>query len=173
MSGIVGILHLDHMPIDRALLRRMTEFMTFRGPDAQEIWSDGHVGFGHTLLKTTEESEHENQPFTLDGRSWIVADARVDAQKDLISKLESKRQAITSGTTDVELILRAYQVWGEKCVEHLLGDFAFAIWDDARRQLFCARDHLGVKPFFYAHVGQTVVFSNTLDCVRLHPLVSD
>ena len=166
MSGIVGIVHLDGAPVDRSLLRRMTDFMTFRGPDAQETWIDGNVGFGHTLLKTTFEAEHEHQPFTLDGQTLIVADARVDAQRDLISKLESRGHHVESGTTDVELILRAYQAWGEYCVEHLLGDFAFAIWDGLRQRLFCARDHMGVKPFFYAHLGQTVIFSNTLDCIR-------
>ena len=69
---------------------------------------------------------------------------------------------------DVELILRAYGVWGEDCVRRLLGDFTFAVWDDPRQRLFCARDQLGVKPFFYAQLGQTVLFSNTLDCIRLH-----
>ena len=75
MSGIVGILNLDGAPIDRALLRRMTDFLTFRGPDAQHTWVDGNVGFGHALLRTTEESKRERQPFTLDGSVWIVADA--------------------------------------------------------------------------------------------------
>ena len=70
------------------------------------------------------------------------------------------------------MILRAYCVWGEDCVAHLLGDFTFAMWDGPKRRLFCARDHLGVKPLFYAQIGQTVVISNTLDCVRLHPAVS-
>ena len=55
---------------------------------------------------------------------------------------------------------------------HLLGDFMFAIWDNSRRQLFCARDHLGIKPLFYAHRGNAVVVSNALDCVRLHPAIS-
>ena len=63
--------------------------MTDHGPDAQRTWIGSHVGFGHTLLKTTEESEHERQPFTLDGAVWIVADARIDAQRDLISKASS------------------------------------------------------------------------------------
>src|SRR5262245_34201523 len=173
MSGIVGILHLDGALVDRALLRRMTDFMTFRGPDEQRIWVDGNVGLGHTLLRTTFESEHEHQPFTLDGRVWIVADARVDAQADLIAKLNGQGEQVEQGATDVELLLRAYRVWGEDCVEHLLGDFAFAVWDGLWRRLFCARDHLGVKPFFYAHLGQTVIFSNTLDCIRQHPEVSD
>jgi asparagine synthase (glutamine-hydrolysing) len=75
--------------------------------------------------------------------------------------------------SDARLILHAYHVWGEDCVEHLLGDFAFAIWDGRARRLFCARDHFGVKPFYYARVGRTIVLSNTLDCVRLHPAVGD
>src|SRR5881396_678940 len=173
MSGIVGILNFDGAPIDRALLRRMTDFMTFRGPDEQQVWVDGNVGFGHTLLRTTFESEHEHQPFTLDGRTWIVADARVDAQADLIAKLAARGEEVKRGITDVELLLRAHHVWGEDCVDHLLGDFAFAIWDGPKRRLFCARDHLGVKPFFYAHLGATVIFSNTLDCIRRHPAISD
>jgi len=173
MSGILGIVNLDGAPVDPALLGKMADSLAFRGPDAQETWIGGNVGFGHTMLRTTWEAEHERQPCSLDGQVWITADARIDARSDLIAVLRSKGQEVAAGVPDVELILRAYQVWGEGCVEHLLGDFAFAIWDAPRRRLFCARDHLGVKPFFYAHVGQTVVFSNTLDCVRIHPSVSD
>ncbi len=174
MSGIVGIVHFDGAPIDCHLLGQLTASLAFRGPDAQEIWIDGHVGFGHTLLKTTDESEHERQPFTLDGKLWIVADARVDARGSLVSQLRAHgHQNLSRDATDVELILRTYQTWGESCVEHLLGDFAFAIWDSPRQRLFCARDHLGVKPFFYARIGETIVFSNTLDCVRQYPAVSD
>src|SRR5206468_7575968 len=160
-------------PVDHGVLRRLTGFMSFRGPDAQETWVDDNVGFGHTLLRTTEESEREHQPFTLDGRVWIVSDARVDAQADLIGKLASHGEYVERGAPDVELLLRAYRTWGERCVDHLLGDFAFAVWDGPRKRLFCARDHLGVKPFFYAHLGETVIVSNTLDCIRQHPAVSD
>jgi asparagine synthase (glutamine-hydrolysing) len=74
---------------------------------------------------------------------------------------------------DAELILYAYEAWGEDCVKHLLGDYAFAIWDSRQRRLFCARDHFGVKQFYYAHLGSTFIFSNTLNCLRLHPAVSD
>jgi asparagine synthase (glutamine-hydrolysing) len=173
MSGLVGILNLDGAPIDNSLLSRMTDFLAFRGPDGHATWSQGNVGFGHTLLKTTDESEHERQPFSFDQKSWIVADARIDAQAELISKLQGKGHRVSSGVTDAELILRAYSTWGPECIEHLLGDFAFGIWDDAKKSLFCARDHLGVKPFFYAEVNNSVIFSNTLDCVRQHPLVSN
>jgi asparagine synthase (glutamine-hydrolysing) len=173
MSGIVGILNLDGSPIDGDLLGRMTAYLTFRGPDSLRVWSKKQVGFGHALLKITAESEREEQPFTLDGQRWIVADARVDAREDLVAELKRRDQkALASDATDAELILRAYCVWGEDCVRRLLGDFTFAVWDEPRQRLFCARDHLGVKPFFYAQLGETVVFSNTLDCIRLHSSVS-
>lgn len=129
MSGIVGIVNLDGAPVDRTLLKRMTEFMAYRGPDGCDIWIDGHVGFGHMMLRTTTESLNERQPFSLEGQVWITADARVDSREDLIQKLPSEGSGDLRAATDVELILRAYQIWGEDCVERLLGDFAFAIWD--------------------------------------------
>lgn len=175
MSGFVGVFHLDRSPVDSALLHRLTDFLRFRGPDAQHFWINGNVGLGHTLFKTTEESERDCQPLTLDGRNWIVADVRIDAREDLFAALEAAGEPGIAQTdwTDAELILRAYRVWGVDCVEHLLGDFAFGIWDAACQQLLCARDHMGVKPFYYAQVGSSVIFSNTLDCIRRHPLVSD
>ncbi len=173
MSGIVGIINLDGAPVDRELLERMTNFMSFRGPDAQDIWIDGHVGFGHTMLRTTEESLNEKQPCSLDGKVWITPDARVDARADLIRKLESKGNKKFMSVTDAELILHAYHTWGEHCVKYLMGDFAFAIWDGPQQRLFCARDHFGVKPFYYAPLKDCLIFSNTLNCVRIHPAVSD
>lgn len=173
MSGIVGILHLDGSPVERRTLQSLTDFLTFRGPDAQQVWTDGCVGFGHTLFKTTPESEGEHQPLSLDGATWIVADARLDARPELISKLNGESQSSLCIAPDAELLLRAYLAWGENCVDHLLGDFAFAIWDAPRKHLFCARDHLGIKPFFYSQKGSLLLFSNTLECIRQHPAVSD
>jgi asparagine synthase (glutamine-hydrolysing) len=173
VSGIVGMVNLDGAPIDRQLLAEMTSFLTFRGPDAQTAWSDGPVGFGHTLLRTTWESEHEQQPCSLDGEVWITADARIDDRTNLVNKLAGHGREASLERPDVELLLHAYHVWGQRCVEHLLGDFAFAIWDGPKRRLFCARDHFGIKPFHYALMGGCLVFSNTLNCVRLHPDVSE
>lgn len=173
MSGIVGIINLDGQPVDRQLLRQMTEFMTYRGPDTQEVWVDGPVGLGHALLQTTEDTLPECQPLSLDGQVWITADARIDGRADLIRKLSGPVGADLKNATDAELILHAYQVWSEDCLQHILGDFAFAIWDGPRRRLFCARDHLGIKPFYYADTGRSLVFSNTLNCIRRHPDVSD
>ncbi len=173
MSGIVGILHLDGAPVDAELLQRLVDFQKFRGPDAQRLWISGQVGLGHTLLKTSDESTHECQPFHLGDNIWIAADARVDGRSELVAKLTAAGQNAPSNATDAELILRSYRAWGEACLEHLLGDFAFAIWDGREQKLFCARDQMGVKPFYYASIGSLLVFSNTLDCVRQHPAVSD
>ena len=173
MSGIVGIMHLDQAPIDSDWLTSTTKSMAFAGPDAQETWSNGQVGFGHAMLRTTFESEREQQPRSLDGRVWITADARIDARTELKDKLESNGCQDLHNATDVDLILYTYHVWGKKCVQHLLGDFAFAIWDAQKQRLFCARDHFGIRPFFYAHVDQRFIFSNLFNCVREHPAVSD
>jgi len=172
LSGIVGIVNLDGAPVSRELLQRLTEYMIYRGPDARELWVDSHVGFGHAMLRTTIAQGQERQPLNINSL-WITADARVDGRWELIEKLSAKGLEVSKNTPDAELILKAYQVWGPDCVNHLLGDFAFAIWDESKQRLFCARDHFGVKPFYYALVGSTFVFSNTLNCVRLHPEVRD
>jgi len=174
MSGIVGIVHFDGSPVEAELLRKLTDFLVFRGPDAQQTWIRDNAGFAHTLFKTTEESERDSQPLTLDGKTWIVADARIDAREELFAALKAAGEfdIVPSCWTDAELILRAYRAWGLDCVEHLLGDFAFGIWDDTRQRLFCARDHMGVKPFYYAQLGAYVIFSNTLDCIRQDPRIS-
>ena len=173
MSGICGILNRDGAPVDGNLLEEMTRSMVYRGPDAQEVWRDQAVGLGHTLLRTAWESAGERQPCTLDGQVWIAADARVDARAELIGKLESAGRREVRQATDAELILHAYQVWGEESPEHLLGDFAFLIWDGRRRVLFGARDPFGLKPFYYAEAGQSLLCGNTLGCLRRHPGISD
>jgi asparagine synthase (glutamine-hydrolysing) len=176
MSGIVGIVNLDGAPVDRDLLERMTDHVVFRGPDARESWSHCNTGLGHTMLCTTWEAETESQPLTLDGEVWLTADARIDARQELVRKLETQlRRSITSERipNDAELILYAYEAWNEDCLKHLIGDFAFAIWDGRSKRLFCARDHFGVKPFFYARTSRRFIFSNTLNALRLDVEVSD
>jgi asparagine synthase (glutamine-hydrolysing) len=173
MSGIVGMVNLDGSPADRVLLGRLTDYLAFRGPDAQAIWSQGPVGLGHTLLRTVDDTRPDSQPLSLDGQVWIVADARVDGRGELRQKLRSRGFHDLEEATDAELILQSYLAWGEGCVQHLIGDFAFAIWDEPQRRLFVARDHFGVKPFYYARVANCLVFSNTLNCIRMHPEVSD
>jgi asparagine synthase (glutamine-hydrolysing) len=173
LSGIVGIYHRNGAPMERALLESLVDFLSYRGPDSRECWMDGSIGLGHAMLRTTRDAQGERQPASLEGRFWIAADARLDSRAELISELQRPGRVIRPNTPDSELILHAYANWGTPCVEHLRGDFSFAVWDARNKLLFCARDHFGIKPFYYAQLGELFLFSNTLNCVRLHPGVSD
>jgi asparagine synthase (glutamine-hydrolysing) len=168
MSGIVGIYRRDGVPADRGLIEALTRFLSYVGPDARNSWNNGGLALGHSLLVTTRDSERESQPLSL-GNLTLVADARIDARTELAQELTNAGHPVVKDDTDADYILHAYAAWGRDCVQHLHGDFAFAIWDAARKTLFCARDHFGVKPFYYSEIGPQVVFSNVLDCLRLHP----
>ena len=165
-------MNIGGAPVAPEELHRLTASLAFRGPDAQEQWHCGTAGLGHTMLRTTDDAPHERQPASLDGLVWITADARIDARDILAGRLAAHGRSALAGASDAELILHAYHAWGEDCVAHLLGDFAFAIWDGPRARLFCARDHFGVKPFFYARTGDRLVACNTLNTLRGHGGVS-
>ncbi|HEV2489392.1 MAG TPA: asparagine synthase-related protein [Candidatus Acidoferrales bacterium] len=173
MSGIAGIVHGDGSPVNAQLLREMTRALSFRGPDGQETRAQGSAGLGHALLQTTQENRQEHQPASLDQETWIVADARLDAREDLVQALGARGREVSKRAPDCELLLHAYAEWDEDCVEHILGDFAFAIWDGRRKRLFCACDHFGIKMLYFAELRNGLVFSNTLECVRQHPEVSE
>ncbi|MCF8078435.1 MAG: hypothetical protein K9K88_04055 [Desulfobacterales bacterium] len=172
MSGIAGIANKDGSPVDPRLLQQWVEFLRFRGPDGGQLWSNGPVGLANTLLDTTGSALAAHQPCSLDGKVWISADARIDGQQELKAKLQKDVADELAHATDAKLILYAYHKWDQRCLDHLIGDFSFAIWDNAKQRLFCARDHFGVKPFFYADTFRHFLFSNTLNCLRLHPEVS-
>jgi asparagine synthase (glutamine-hydrolysing) len=173
MSGIVGIFERRGSPVDRSLLEALVDLLAYRGPNGRGIWTGGPVGLAHALLRTVRESAGERQPLSLDGRLWITADARLDRRSELIAEIETHGLPTASDVPDADLILRSYALWAEDCLDHLRGDFAFAIWDVPRSTLFCARDHFGIKPFYYADLGHVFLFGNTLDCLRAHPEVSD
>lgn len=137
----------DGQPASADVIASMSAAIAHRGVDASGVACDGPVGMAHRLSWSTAESRHERQTGARAiPRSHIVADARIDNRSDLS---ETLRIAEPSQVSDAEVIVRAYERWGARCVEHLLGDFAFAIWDSRSRELFCARDPMGVKPFYY------------------------
>lgn len=147
MSGILGIYNLNDQSVNRHDLVRMMDVLTHRGTDGSGIWQEGAIGLGHRMLWSTPESLLEQLPTQRNGLV-ITADARIDNRDELIESLELQNLP-TEKITDSDLILAAYQQWGEDCPNYLLGDFAFAIWDETRQHLFCARDHFGIKPFYY------------------------
>ncbi len=171
MSGIIGIARAGGAPVDGRLLDRMAAAMRVRGPDAQRVWVGPSAGFGHAWLRTLADLTRDEQPCSLDGRVWITADARLDDRAGLVRALAARGRPDLAGASDAELLLHAYHVWGDRCPEHLLGDFAFAVSDGPGRRLFCARDHFGVKPFYYAHGEDWFAFANGLDCLRMHPSI--
>jgi asparagine synthase (glutamine-hydrolysing) len=173
MNGIIGIVNFDGCPVDAALFDRMMQKMQLWAADRQGRVVEGNTGFGFAQLRTADEAVAEHQPFSLNGSVHIVADARIDERTELIRELRRRGRRIAWDVPDVELILHAYHTWGRGCVDKLVGDFVFAIWDSERERLFCARDHFGVKPLFYAEVGNAFVFGNALNVVRLHPEVGD
>ncbi len=161
MSGIAVIWNRNARPVDRAQIVRMTQLMEHRGPDGARHWVQGPLAIGHRALNTTPESAFEAQPVLDEAAGLCLTfDGRIDNREELKSQLEGNRPGVVE--TDADLVLAAYRKWGETCPEHLLGDFAFALWDEPRKRLFCARDHLGMRPFFYAAVGDTFVCASEI-----------
>jgi asparagine synthase (glutamine-hydrolysing) len=172
VSGFLCVLNTDGTPVDGSLLQRMTGAMSRRGPDGLHTWHEGTVGLGFALLRSTFEAARERQPISFDGHVWISADARIDGRKELIDRLNARGRTVSGDAPDVELLLHAYYVWGEGCLEQVIGDFAFAIWDARQARLFCAHDHFGVVPVYYAATQDCVLVGNTVACLQRHPAVS-
>ncbi|MFW6255966.1 MAG: asparagine synthase-related protein, partial [Candidatus Sumerlaeota bacterium] len=165
MSGIAGIVHLDRRPVDQDQLARMLANMSHRGPDGSGVWVNKHVGLGHLMFHETPESLSEQQPCANSQSGLtITADARIDNREELAGKLELN-PAQAREYADSRYILLSYAKWGEDCVHELLGDFAFAIWDGRRQALFCARDCMGLKPFYYSHKQGRFIFASELRAV--------
>ncbi len=162
MSGIAVIWNRDDRPVDRDVLFQMTRLMDRRGPDREAHYFRGSIGLGHCMLATTPESPAEEEPLVNEARSLCLTfDGRIDNRAELRSFLQA-HDARLRGDSDAELVLASYRHWGEDCPTHLLGDFAFAIWDQQRKLLFCARDPLGVRPFFYATIGDTFICASEI-----------
>lgn len=172
MSAIVGIYFLDSQPVDRTDLERMVAIVAHRGLDGAGAWNSGPIGLGHRMLWTTPESLHEQLPLVnKTGDIVLTADARIDNREELIAALGVTGRP-HGEISDSDLLLSAYEQWGEGCPEKLLGDFAFALWDGRRQTLFCARDHLGVKPFYYYHQsGRAFVFASEIKALLSWPEV--
>lgn len=170
MSGICGIYNLDGAPVDPGVLRKMAEAASHRGPDGIRYWMNGNIGLAHLALHVTPESVREKQPLlSRDGLICLTADARMDNRPELIESLTAKGYLLDKEPTDADLILTAYECWGVKCSVHILGDFAFAVWDDRKQQLLCVRDACGVRSLHYSQVGKTLCFASELEQILQHP----
>ena len=160
MSGIAGIWNFDGREIDRGVFDRVMLLMRPWGPDGTATWLGGNVALGYGAFHTTPEAAGENQPLPdSTGRFRLVFDGRIDNREELRRDLGAKGVE-PRNDTDADLVLCAYSLWKEHCATRLLGDFAFAIWDAKDRQLYCARDILGCRPFYYHHDPSQFVFGS-------------
>ena len=197
MCGIAGILSLGATPppVDVAVLQRMNDRQAHRGPDGEgflvgwrESGSFAHalvphtrgcdgraavqVALGHRRLAILDLSDRGLQPMSAgDPRVWIVFNGEIYNHQELRRDLETRGYRFAS-RTDTEVLLVAYREWGDACLARLQGMFAFAIWDGNRGRLLCARDRLGIKPFYYATPSGAFAFASEMKALLAHPGVA-
>lgn len=165
MCGIAGIVRPAGATVRADEIRRLTDLIAHRGPDDAGLHLDGAVGLGHRRLSIVDLSPAGHQPMaSADGAAWIVFNGEIYNHVELRRQLEGLGHAFRSAT-DTEVILAAFRQWREACVERFEGMWAFAIWEPARRRLFCSRDRLGIKPFYYALAGGSFAFASEIKAV--------
>jgi asparagine synthase (glutamine-hydrolysing) len=153
VGAICGLFLLDGRPVRREVLTAQLDALAHRGA-VGGAWTSGGVGLGWRGAEAAGGAR-PTQPLVYDGgRLVLVADARIDNAVALASMLGVGRAELD----DAAIILRAYQRWGSRCPEHLIGDFTFAIWDRRTNAVFCARDPMGVKPLYYHHSDRVFAF---------------
>ncbi len=160
MCGIAGIFNtkLEDYPGLEHDLRVMNHLQAHRGPDGDNVWvhSSGSLGFGHRRLAIIDLVSG-NQPLTDASGNTICCNGEIYNYIELRDELRGAYAFRTN--SDTEVILAAYEKWGADCVNHLRGMFSFAIWDEKKRQLFCARDRFGIKPFYYTILNNIFYFA--------------
>lgn len=160
MCGICGIINKDRSLVDEIALKRMTGVIGYRGPDGQATYTDGHMGFGHRRLSIIDLSDNARQPMTNEnGSVVIVFNGMIYNYKELTTSLRAKGHIFKSNS-DTESIVHLYEEEGADCVKLLRGMFAFAIWDNNKKELILARDRVGEKPLVYAESGNSFLFAS-------------
>ena len=162
MCGIAGIASIDGTPVPRldAALSVLDRLVAHRGPDGNGRWScrSRRMGLAHRRLAIIDLSTTARQPMIAPGPTVISYNGEIYNYLELRAALAPVWNFRSA--SDTECILAAYDRYGVDCLDHLRGMFAFAIWDDCRKRLFCARDRFGIKPFYYAIVGNLFVFAS-------------
>ncbi len=173
MSAIAVILNLDGSPVNRTVLEDMAEQVADLGPDGIHYLYRDNIGLAYLALNSTPESLHETQPLESEEKRYLlVADARIDNRSELLAQLHGhlpNKQVLT----DPDIILAAYRKWGSEAPSHLIGDFAFVIWDRVNRELFAARDTMHARPLHYAEVKQSLCIATDAQQVLKHPQISN
>jgi asparagine synthase (glutamine-hydrolysing) len=171
MCGIAATVRLDGRPVDEALLLRMRDTLVHRGPDDQGVWCDGTCGLAHRRLAIVDLSPAGRQPIANeDGTVWITFNGEIYNYVELMAELRARGHTFRSAC-DTEVIVHLYEEMGERCVERLNGMFSFCIWDTRTRRLFCARDRMGIKPFYWHADAQRFSMASEIKALLADPAV--
>jgi asparagine synthase (glutamine-hydrolysing) len=163
VCGIAGIVFFNDRDVDASLVRGMTDAMSHRGPDSDGFFTQGQVGLGHRRLSIIDLSTAANQPFTdVSGRYVMVFNGEIYNYNEVKQQLTDYPFHTTS---DTEVLLAAYIKWGADCMRPLRGMYAFAIWDRQEKQLFLARDKMGVKPLYYYADDDKLLFASEIRAI--------
>jgi asparagine synthase (glutamine-hydrolysing) len=169
MCGITGILQADpSRPVDRELLARMNQCLVHRGPDSDGFYLNGQVGLAMRRLAIVDLVSGGQPMSNETGDVWIVFNGEIFNFPELRPALEKMGHTFRTNS-DTEAIVHLYEEYGADCVQHLRGQFAFAIWDAARRRLLLARDRLGQLPLYYAQHGGAFYFGSELKTILRAP----
>ncbi len=170
MCGFAGILDFSGAPVPErsAILEGMTRTLLHRGPDDEGYYVDDLVGLGHRRLSIIDVEAGRQPMRNEDGGVWVVCNGEIYNHADLRDVLVKKGHTFRT-RADTETIVHAYEEWGADCLERLRGMFAFMLWDRRRRRLFLARDRIGKKPLYYAHVGETLVAGSEIKALLAFP----
>ena len=170
MCGISGILNLRGVAVSQNLLRQMIDTIRYRGPDDVGIYSNGPVGLAHARLSIIDPAGG-HQPMSIAKNSlWITFNGEIFNYVELREELIKKGHRFAS-SSDTEVLLHLYQEEGERCVERLNGQWAFAIWDATKRKVFLSRDRFGVRPLYYTQTGDTFLFASGIKALLACPEV--
>ncbi|MGB1102077.1 MAG: asparagine synthase (glutamine-hydrolyzing) [Crocinitomicaceae bacterium] len=163
MCGINGIFKFSGQSYSPSIIKEMNSALERRGPDAEGIYTDDFVMLGHRRLSIIDPTEHSNQPMTSnDGRYILVFNGEIYNYRAIREKLKTYAFKTDS---DTEVVLAAYIDYGERCVNHFNGMFAFAIWDKEENKMFMARDRMGIKPLYYVLTDEQLIFSSSLKAI--------
>jgi asparagine synthase (glutamine-hydrolysing) len=171
VCGISGKLNFDpREPVSAFLLRDMTDAMSHRGPDGRGEYLSGCVGLGHRRLSIIDVGGGAQPMCNEDGSVWVVFNGEIYNFEAVRSDLQRRGHTFKS-SSDTEVIVHAYEEWGEQAVTRLQGMFAFALWDERQHQLFISRDRVGIKPLYYSNTGKGIVFASELKSLLVDPSV--
>jgi asparagine synthase (glutamine-hydrolysing) len=169
MCGIAGIISINPQHVSTERLKRMTDAIAHRGPDAEGFWlnENNTVGLGHRRLAIIDLTENGQQPMHFSGREVEKPRYSITYNGEIYNYLELKEELKQKGylfrtQSDTEVILAAYDYWKEACLQQFDGMFAFALWDEKEQTLFTARDRFGEKPFYYFFDGEQFLFASEM-----------